>query len=405
MFTRLTLAASLALAACTPTSGPAPGGGGSGAICAEAGVFRPGAATFAFTGDVMAHRLIQADAAARPEGFAPALAPVAPFLRRADVTVVNLETPLARDTLPGGRNAGTRAAPGDNRVYTGFPAFNAHPSYAAALAAAGVDVVQTANNHALDRGPLGVDRTLQALADAGLGTTGTVPRGQAGPWHSTVATPAGRIALLACTYSVNGLPDPARQALRCFGDAPSVPAHITRLLADPGIDGVILLPHWGTEYSPTPTARQRSLARAAIEAGASAVIGAHPHVLQPIETVTARDGRQGVVAYSLGNFISSQWSLPRRTGAILYMDLVRDAQGRVVARPPRAMPTRVNRYVGTGVTVTPAALVTDGASSIAHAAAVLGAARLLSPSDFGYAVRHAGGAACGGARAVEPPAR
>jgi poly-gamma-glutamate synthesis protein (capsule biosynthesis protein) len=363
-------------------------------MCAAAGVFQPGAATLAFTGDVMAHRLIQSDAAARPDGFAPALAPAAPFLRRADLTVVNLETPLARDVLPGGREAGTTAPPADNRVYTGYPAFNAHPSYAQALAGAGVDVVQTANNHALDRGPLGVDRTLAALAGAGLRTTGTVPRGQSGPWHQVVATSVGRVALLACTYSVNGLPDPGRQALRCYGDAPSVPSLIAGLASDPGIDAVILLPHWGQEYSPRPEARQRQLARAAIEAGAAAVIGAHPHVLQPIEEITASDGRRGVVAYSLGNFISSQWALPRRTGAILYVDLLRDGQGRVVAGPPRALPTRVNRYVERGVTVTPAGLVADGAPSIAHAAAILGPDRLLNPSDFGYATRHPGGAAC-----------
>jgi poly-gamma-glutamate synthesis protein (capsule biosynthesis protein) len=390
---RPTLAAALVLAACTPTAGPdAPG---VASPCAEAGVFRAGAATLAFAGDVMAHRLIQADAAARPGGFGPALAPAAPFLRRADVTVVNLETPVARDVLPGGRAAPAPARPADGRVYTGYPAFNAHPDLAAALAGAGVDVVQTANNHALDRGPLGVDRTIGALADAGLSTTGTRARAQTGPWHRTVRTSAGRLALLACTYSVNGLPDPARQVLDCYGDSPSVPALIGDLVADPGIDGVILLPHWGAEYSATPTARQRRLARAAIAAGASAVVGAHPHVLQPIETVTAPDGRQGVVAYSLGNFLSSQWALPRRTGAILYMDLTRDDRGRITAQPPRALATRVNRYAENGVTVAPAALARDGAASIAHAAAILGAQRLISPSDFGIAVRHPGGAACG----------
>ncbi len=391
MFTRPILAASLWLAACTPTTGPAPGGG---AICAQAGVFRPGAATLAFTGDVMAHVLIQQDAASRPDGFAPALAPAAPFLRRADVTIVNLETPLARDVLPGGRDASGPAAPADGRVYTGFPAFNAHPSYAAALAASGVDVVQTANNHALDRGPLGVDRTLQALRDAGLRTTGTVPRGTDGPWHVTVETRVGRVALLACTYSVNGLPDPAAQTLRCYGNAPSIPRLVADLVADPGIDAVILLPHWGQEYSAAPDAQQRRLARAAIEAGAAAIIGAHPHVLQPVEEITASDGRRAFVAYSLGNFLSSQWSVDRRTGAILYTDLVRDAQGRVVANPPRLLPTRVNRYVEAGVTVTPAGLVADGALSIAHAARILGEARLLGPSDFGFAALHPQGAAC-----------
>ena len=392
MLTRPILAASLVLAACTPATGPAPGAGGP--VCAQAGVFRPGAATLAFTGDVMAHVLIQQDAATRPEGFAPALAPSAPFLRRADVAVVNLETPLARDVLPGGREATGPAAPADGRVYTGFPAFNAHPSYAAALVASGVDVVQTANNHALDRGALGVDRTLEALRDAGLRTTGTVPRGADGPWHVTVETPVGRVAFLACTYSANGLPDPQAQALRCYGTAPALPALVAGLVADPGIDAVIVLPHWGQEYSATPDAAQRRLARDLIEAGAAAVIGAHPHVLQPVEDITASDGRQAFVAYSLGNFVAAQWALDRRTGAILFVDLGRDAQGRVVASAPRLMPTRVNRYVAAGVTVTPAALVPDGAASIAHAAAVLGAERLIGPSDFGQAVLHPQGAAC-----------
>jgi len=395
MFIRCLHAAGAALAltfaACTPSGSPGPSGG---ALCPAAGVFRPGAATLAFTGDVMAHRLIQQDAAARPEGFAPALAPSAPFLRRAEVTVVNLETPLARDTLPGGREAGGPAPAADDRVYTGYPAFNAHPSYAAALAGAGIDVVQTANNHALDRGPLGVDRTLEALDAAGLRTTGTVARGQSGPWHTLVQTRVGSVALLACTYSVNGLPDPARQALACYGSAPAIPSLVAHLVAEPGIDAVIVLPHWGQEYSRTPDAQQRRLARAAIEAGAAAVIGAHPHVLQPIEEIAAGDGRRGFVAYSLGNFLSSQWSLDRRTGAILYVDLVRDAQGRVVANLPRALPTRVNRYAENGVTVTPAGLVADGAPSIAHAAAVLGEGRLLNPADFGYAALHTGGAAC-----------
>lgn len=376
----------LALSACVSTgNGPA---SCTAAAPTDLGVFRSGAATVAVTGDVLLHRLSQADAATRPRHFAPGFDPVAPFLRRADLTIVNLEGPAARNTLPGGRDAGADPASRfDDRVYTGYPTFNYHPTIADALAGLGVDVVQTANNHALDRGPMGVDRTLQALQARGLRTTGTVPRGQTGPWHSVVTLPmaggAARVALLACTFDVNGLPDPGRQALRCYGDAPSVPSLIAALRDDPGIDAVILLPHWGQEYSAIPDARQRALARAAIDAGAAAVIGSHPHVLQPIEMMRARDGRQGFVAYSLGNFIASQWALPERTGAILYFDLMRDAEGRVVAGPPRALPTRVNRYVGPGVTVAAADGALDGADSTAHAAAVLGADRLIRPADLG----------------------
>ena len=87
---------------------------------------------------------------------------------------------------------GGPAPAADDRVYTGYPAFNAHPSYAAALAGAGIDVVQTANNHALDRGPLGGRSHAGGRSTAaGLRTTGTVARGQSGPWHTLVQTRVG----------------------------------------------------------------------------------------------------------------------------------------------------------------------------------------------------------------------
>lgn len=381
----------LTLAACVPSgSGPDVVARSGGSCPADLGVFRPGAATVAATGDVLLHRLIQEDAAARPDGFAPAFAHVAPYLSRADLTVVNLEGPAAEGVLPGGRAA--PEAPRsvfDNRVYSGYPQFNYHPSIAGVLDRVGVDVVQTANNHALDRGPLGVDRTIEALARAGLRSTGTRARGTGGPWHTTVRLPmsggSATVAILACTYSVNGLPNPNGQALMCYGSSPSVPSLIRGLAADPAIDAVLLTPHWGQEYSARPDGQQRRLARAAIEAGAAAVIGAHPHVLQPIEEIVASDGRRGFVAYSLGNFLSSQWALPRRTGAILYFDLARDGRGRVVAHPPRALVTRGERYVSQGVVVAPAATIATGGASIAHARAVLGEARVISPEELACA--------------------
>ncbi|AHM05835.1 putative enzyme of poly-gamma-glutamate biosynthesis (capsule formation) [Roseibacterium elongatum DSM 19469] len=381
----------LVLAACVPNDASGPSVAARAGTCpSEVGVFRAGAATVAAAGDVLLHRLIQQDATARPEGFTPAFAPVAPYLSRSDLTIVNLEGPAARGVLPGGRAAAV--APEvlfDDRVYSGYPQFNYHPSIASALRSIGIDVVQTANNHALDRGPLGVDRTLAALAEAGLRSTGTRARGSDGPWHTTVrlsmAGGAAKVAILACTYDVNGLPNPHDQALLCYGSNPSVPGLIEALSVRPQIDAVILTPHWGQEYSASPDARQRRLARAAIEAGAAAVIGAHPHVLQPIEEITASDGRRGFVAYSLGNFLSSQWALPRRTGAILYFDLARDARGRVIAHPPRALVTRGERYASQGVAVAPAATIPNGAASLAHAERILGAGRVISPEDLACA--------------------
>lgn len=347
----------LALGSCAPTAAD---GAGS---CARADL--------AFGGDVLLHALIQSDAAARPEGFAPAFAPLAGPLSRAAVTVVNLEGPTARNIVSPGREVADPGTLFDGRVYAGYPLFNYHPAIADALRGVGVDVVQTANNHAMDRGSIGADRTLSTLVGAGLATTGTHPRGAGASWHTTRRVSGFNIAFLACTFSTNGLADPGQQVLGCYGNRPSIPTLIHTLTTRPEIDGVVLLPHWGVEYSARPTARQRQLARAAAEAGAIAVVGAHPHVLQPMEVLQTADGRRVPVAYSLGNLISSQWRLEQRTGALLYLDLSATDRG-LEATNARYLPTRVERTTVQGVAVFPAASLVTGAPSLAHAQRILG---------------------------------
>lgn len=345
-----------AMVSCTPTEGTS--------SCA-----RP---DLAFAGDVLLHSFIQTEAATRPEGFGPALAPIAASLSWAGIAVVNLEGPTARNIAPNLREVADPGTLFDGRVYSGYPRFNYHPSIAEVLRTSGVDVVQTANNHAMDRGAIGSDLTLQALSEAGLSTTGTRPSGGAATRHSIRQVNGRNVALVACTFSTNGQTDRARQVLLCYGNDPSIPGLIQSLHAQQSVDAVILLPHWGTEYSVRPNARQRRLAQAAADAGAAAIVGAHPHVLQPIETLTATDGRRVPVAYSLGNLISSQWRLERRTGAVLYLDLSTDSQGRVVATAPRYLPTRVERTIDQGVGVFPAAHLPSGGPSLAHAQRILG---------------------------------
>jgi poly-gamma-glutamate synthesis protein (capsule biosynthesis protein) len=100
-------------------------------------------------------------------------------------------------------------------------------------------------------------------------------------------------------------------------------------------DVVIATFHWGVERSTRPSGRQRALARAALAGGASAVIGAHPHVLQPI----ARHGRR-VIAYSLGNFVwSAGPGIASRTG-ILRLRLSTRGVERLRFLPARISGTR-----------------------------------------------------------------
>ncbi|MGI3186523.1 CapA family protein [Nioella aestuarii] len=345
-------------------------------------IFQPGAITVAAVGDVLMHVLLQEVAASQPDGYGTLLRHAAPYLQLADVTIANLEGPAARDVLPGG---GERAVPAgviyDGQVYSGYPAFNYHPSLVPALRDAGIDVLQTANNHAMDRGSLGVDRTHEAIAAAGLPQTGTRSRSAPdAPWHTVITAGGARIAFLACSYSTNGRADPNHQVLQCYQDEAELLSTIQSLRASASVDAVIVLPHWGAEYTQSPDANQRRLARAAMEAGAAAVIGTHPHVLQPIEHVTTSDGRQGFIAYSLGNFISSQWTLPQRSSVILYFDLL-PGPGGLEAQMPAYLPTRVTRYVS-GVVVQPAEQAVDGQQSVTHVAQVLGHEGVLSLADI-----------------------
>ena len=86
----------------------------------------------------------------------------------------------------------------------------------------------------------------------------------------------------------------------------------------------MVLPHWGVEYQHTPTGTQKTWARRYLEAGAVAVVGSHPHVLQPWEKYVTSDGREGFILYSLGNFVAGQAGLARKTGPVAYIGLAKN---------------------------------------------------------------------------------
>ena len=106
----------------------------------------------------------------------------------------------------------------------------------------------------------------------------------------------------------------------CHRDRKFLLKKIARLHASGSIDAIVVTPHWGRQYQFRPTARQKTLARDLIEAGAIAVIGTHPHVVQPWEKITTDDGREGLVIYSTGNFISGQVRFMRRAGILAMVD-------------------------------------------------------------------------------------
>ena len=298
---------------------------------------RPGdRITVAAVGDVLLHPPLQRQAYAA--GHRSLWGEVAPILAGAGAAYANLEGPTAEGL---DRDWNQVPDPGpvfDDVVYTGFPRFNYHRSLLPALAEAGFDVVSTANNHALDRGPLGVERTIAALQEQALPFTGTRRREARGVWYAITESGGFRLAWLACSFSTND-PDAEELTLSCDEDEAEIARLTGELAARADVDAVIVTPHGGDEYSHEPAPRQRRLAAVATDAGALAVLGNHPHVVQPWEKRRAPDGRETLVVYSIGNFVSGQLELPRRASAIVLLVLVRGSDRRTTVAGVRYVPT------------------------------------------------------------------
>ncbi len=309
--------------------------------------------TVAAVGDLLFHDALQLQAYKPGATFRQFWAPLASVLAGADITYGNLESPMAAGVRAGGIMHKDPGRTLDRIVYgrkSDALIFNVHPSLALDLKASGFTLVSIANNHTADRGPLGIDRTLEALGAAGLAHTGARARKATQPWHVRTSANGVTLAWVACTYGLNGMPDPHNQVLQCHRDRDIVLDEIRALARDATIDAVIVTPHWGEENQHRPAAREKALARGMVDAGATAVLGAHPHVLQPWEKLVAADGREALVIYSLGNFISNQQSEAQRTGMIALLELTKPTGERARMSAAGYIPTFVEMSKGHRVT-------------------------------------------------------
>ena len=306
----------------------------------------------AFVGDVLLHGGLQRRGYA--EGFGAVWGAVLPFWASADIAVANLEGPVAPG-FTGINRQGTDPGPVfGTAVYTSYPMFNYHPMVTQALAAGGVDIVTTSNNHSMDRGSGGFDATLDQVAAAGLVQVGGVRAGAARQFATVTDSPLGSLVWIACTYSTNGIADPYGQTLNCFQEQAALLSLIGSYAAQPGVAGVIVLPHWGDEYQPSPNRAQRALAAAMVGAGAALVVGTHPHVVQGWEVIQGPAGQVPVI-YSTGNFVSGQPGLDRQTGLLAWVTLCRGAPSADLGQAIRArlrvaqagwVPLRMGRDAG-----------------------------------------------------------
>jgi poly-gamma-glutamate capsule biosynthesis protein CapA/YwtB (metallophosphatase superfamily) len=274
-------------------------------------------ATLLAVGDIMAH-MPQLPAyyksATKSYLFTPWFDQVKPILRQGDWVIGNLETPIA----------------GRDLKYTGFPRFNAPYELTEAVADAGVQLVSTANNHAMDRGIPGVERTLANVRKAGLIPVGTAASIQERNRIIMEERNGIRMGFLAYTYGINGIPVPKDKAFAVnIIDLAAIKEDIDRLrYADADVVTVSL--HFGDEYQRLPNENQTRIAREVIKAGADIILGSHSHVVQPFEEIKipaaeSDDGtaRRGIVIYSMGNFISNQKGNWKDVGLIFGVHLTK----------------------------------------------------------------------------------
>lgn len=310
-------------------------------------------ATVMSTGDVLIHDPIY-NSVKNSDGtfdFSSCFKYLKNVVSSADYSVLNMEC-----TLTDGSSG-----------YSGFPLFKTPDSLVQSLKEIGFDMAITANNHSADSGSEGVIRTAKVIRDAGLAQTGT--KTSSNEKNYKIVTVNGiNIGFINYTYgvinqngrvSLNGNTALTAEVSKCinvFDYAKlndfykSAEKDIAEMKKD-GAEAVLFYLHWGTEYNTKQNEIQETMAQKLAEFGADAIIGGHPHVIQPFKTILGKDGKKVPCLYSMGNFISNQRKNIMddsrgytEDGILFNITLHRNSDGKVFVKSCSYVPLWVNLY-------------------------------------------------------------
>lgn len=268
--------------------------------------------SLAMIGDVLLHYRL-----ATYKDFGPSFAPVAPFMQAHDYLIANQES------LP----------VGNKYALSGYPKF-ASPDYIIEdLQEAGVDMINFANNHTVDKGEGGVRTLFENIARYNIPYVGAYQSAEDANTPRIIEQKGIKIGVVSYTYGTNGLYLPK--------NSPYVVNYIEedKMSADIAaikelVDVTVVLVHWGTEYVTNEDEHQRYLASVVNNAGADIVFGTHPHVLQPYNKLTSETGQETHVFYSLGNYFSTILTMPdTMIGGIASFDITKEGAEITIGQP------------------------------------------------------------------------
>jgi len=252
-----------------------------------------------FAGDLMQHKpQVTAAASASGYDYEECFRYMKPLIEQADVAIANLEVTFG------------------GKPYTGYPTFSAPDEYLKGITEAGFDVLLTSNNHCLDKGQMGFERTLAVLDSCQVPHLGTYRDAdeRARNYPYLLEKNGFRIALLNFTYDTNGIEVTAPNVVN-YIDTIQIAKDILKARAMLP-DVIIACPHWGIEYKQLPSKDQQWLAQWLLDRGVDHVIGGHPHVLQPMEVrPSAHTLAKHLVVYSMGNYVSNMSAVNTDGGA------------------------------------------------------------------------------------------
>jgi len=230
------------------------------------------------------------------QGLGALLSDASAVFREHDAVIGNLETVLS--------------AQGEEPRNLQALEFRGQPSFAAVLFESGFTALSLANNHILEHGSDAFKETVETLNIQGLQVLGLMGSAQGldpVPLHREP-----NVVVLACSMRPE-----VYAAKNDHYAQPEAATLISEVARQAQTDRVVIVSlHWGREYQSFPSPDQRTLAHALIDAGATLVVGHHPHVMQPVESYS-----HGLIAYSLGNFLFDSWLPDCKKSKILSVEL------------------------------------------------------------------------------------
>ncbi|MDD2627278.1 MAG: CapA family protein [Clostridia bacterium] len=234
--------------------------------------------------------------------FDPVFEKIKYVFEESDLSMINLEVPVAGNMFPP----------------SNYPNFNSPVELLDGVKNMGVEVVSTANNHALDKGLKGLQETIKNAESKELKVVGTYLTDDTKPL--IIEKNNIKVGIASYTYGTNGIPIP-KSAPYCVNiiDKDAMLEDIN-YMKEQKTDFIIFSMHFGQEYQTTQNKTQEELVDFLVNNGVDIVFGSHPHVPQPyeIKEVELENGlkKQAYVVYSLGNFVSNQVDYYTKLGGI-----------------------------------------------------------------------------------------